>query len=216
MPNIIDVIKSFVINFANNENYINIISIIIVALTTHHVTKYTTLKPERMKIKQAQLEDVYLPLFLLLNNVPANVTKSQALIYCKRISNVLDKHYLLAFPQLHRLNHLLKSEILSDKNYVKTLFTIKHQVEIDYELLKKVLGYPSENFPDIFIRMTFKQKCICIYPWLDACWLFIPCIVAFVFYDFFGKYLIPVLILLLFSGLFVMNKLNRYINSSDN
>lgn len=211
--NIVDSTRNLLINLANNENYINITSIIIVAFTTYRVTKYTTLKPERMKIKQAQLENVYLPLFLLLNEMPTNVAKSQALTYSKKISNILEKHYLLAFPQLHQLSRSLKKEIIADKNYGKTLRIIKHQVEIDYELLKKTLGYPSENFPDLFLRMTFKQKYVCISPWIEACWISIPFAIAFCFKNILGKYFLIVFFFLALLFSLLLRKLNDYINS---
>ena len=81
-------------------------------------------------------------------------SRLDAFAYNKKIGNILDRHYVLAFPQLHRLNRTLKEQLVADLDYTETLQTIRHQVVIDYELLKKALGYPSESFRDLFIRMT--------------------------------------------------------------
>ena len=88
MNDILQFIKNIFDTFINNDNYINFISIIVVAITTYHVTKYTTLKPNRLAIKQSQLENVYLPLHLLLINLPQSVSKSNALAYSKKIAKV--------------------------------------------------------------------------------------------------------------------------------
>lgn len=176
METMLEYIQNFFLRFSNNENYINIISIIAVTVTTYRVTKYTILKPNHLTIKQAQLENVYLPLYLIFHDLPQSISRSDALTYNKKISNILNRNYLLAFPQLHQLNQILKTNIINDCDYEKILRIMKHQVDIDYELLKKKLGYPSENFYNIFIRMTFKQKANFIVAWLNIIWIFVPII----------------------------------------
>ena len=173
-------ITKFFLSFVNNENYINLIGILVTAFITYRVAKYTTCKPERISIKRAQLDNVYLPLFRLLERMPQSVSRLDALTYSKKIANILDKHYVLAFPQLHRLSYTLKRQLATNLNYTETLQTIRHQVVIDYELLKKALGYPSESFRDLFIRMTPKQKLLYLWPWIDACWLFVPLLMTLI------------------------------------
>ena len=173
-------ITKFFLSFVNNENYINLIGILVTAFITYRVAKYTTCKPERISIKRAQLDNVYLPLFRLLERMPQSVSRLDALTYSKKIANILDKHYVLAFPQLHRLSYTLKRQLATNLNYTETLQIIRHQVVIDYELLKKALGYPSESFRDLFIRMTPKQKLLYLWPWIDACWLFVPLLMTLI------------------------------------
>jgi len=148
----------FLQKLLSNENYINFISIIVVATTTYFVTKYNASKPNRIRVKQLQLENVYLPLHRLFLDIPSKTTAENALLYSKKIDDILNQHYVLVFPQLHKLNSSLSNELRANKNYNEILHIMKHQVDTDYELLKKVLGYPSENLYSIFIRMTFKQK----------------------------------------------------------
>lgn len=173
-------ITKFFLSFVNNENYINLIGILVTAFITYRVAKYTTCKPERLSIKRAQLDNVYLPLFRLLERMPQSVSRLDALTYSKKIANILDKHYVLAFPQLHRLSYTLKRQLATNLNYTETLQSIRHQVVIDYELLKKTLGYPSESSHDLFIRMTPKQKLLYLWPWIDACWLFVPLLMTLI------------------------------------
>lgn len=214
MDSILEYLKNF-FHFINNENYVNLISIIVVAITTYYVTKYTILKPNRLAIKQLQLENVYLPLYLVLKNLPQPISKSNALTYSKKISNILDKYYVLAFPQLHQLNQLLKLDIIKNSDYDKTLRIIKHQVDIDYELLKKALGYPSENFHTIFIRMTVKQKAEFIVSWLNVIWLFILVIVSSILVSHFKNGFMPLIVIfcvVLVSAL-VMRKINLIVQN---
>ena len=208
-------ITKFFLSFVNNENYINLIGILVTAFITYRVAKYTTCKPERISIKRAQLDNVYLPLFRLLERMPQSVSRLDALTYSKKIANILDKHYVLAFPQLHRLSYTLKRQLATNLNYTETKQTIRHQGVIDYELLKKALGYPSESFRDLFIRMTPKQKLLYLWPWIDACWLFIPVFLSIPFVNVGGiAYIIAAFILVILTGL-IVRLLDDFVHSSN-
>lgn len=176
MPEITTQSNNAFFEFVNNGNYIELFSIVVVAITTYFVTKYTILKPEKQKIKQQQLNSVYLPLFRLFHNLPENIAKAKALEYHRKISNILDKYYEFVFPGLHELNDELRSQILKNRDYISTLRIMKHQIDIDYDLLKKSLGYPSANFIDIFIRMTVKQRVLWILSWVNAFYILAPII----------------------------------------
>jgi len=101
MSEIFDALKNLILKLINNENYISLIGIIVVAFTTYRVTKYTTTKPNRLAIKQFQLEKVYLPLYKMFNTVkiPSNIEKAK--ICLEKMSMILDENYILVFPQLH-------------------------------------------------------------------------------------------------------------------
>lgn len=174
MKQLFSILQSFFWEIINNEIYVNVLSIVVVSFTTYQVAKYNASKPQKIKIKQLQLQNVYLPLFRIFSNFPEQPSKKQALGIYKKISNVLDSHYELAFPQLHRLTLRLRKEIMSGKNSSKTLKIIRHQVSTDYELLKKSLGYPSESLLNVFVRMTFSQKIRSLQIWLNALLLIFP------------------------------------------
>lgn len=168
MFDIVNDIKAFLLSILNNKNYIDIISMVVVAFTSYRVAKYNSSKPSKLKIKQQQLDCVYLPLFRLFITLPLDIDKKTALRFSKKLSHILEKNYVLAFPQLHELSKDLEENILKNEDYIKTLRIIKHQVCIDYELLKNTLGYPSKRFYQIFIRMTFKQKMEFIFSYLNV------------------------------------------------
>lgn len=213
MDAILSFAKNIFLQFINNENFVNIISIVVVAITTYRVTKYTTLKPSHLAIKQKQLENIYLPLYLVLRDLPQSISRSEALSYNKKISNILDKNYILAFPQLHQLSQLLRTNIIGDGDYEKFLRIMKHQVDIDYELLKKKLGYPSENFHNIFIRMTVRQKAEYIMAWINVLWIAAPIVLSFVLAPYFENEFDFLLIILLiaFTSFLLTLKLNQLI-----
>lgn len=166
-----DKISVFLTTLINNENYVNAISIFVVAFTSYQVAKYSALKPNKLKIKQQQLENVYLPLIRISLDVPKALSTKQALEIQQKINKVLDEHYELAYPQLHQLNDELAKAIHKSRGYCEILNDIFHQVSIDYELLKKQLGYPSENMFNLFIRMTKKKKLEFLLGHLNMIWI---------------------------------------------
>lgn len=217
MSKLLSDILSALSKLINNSNYINFLSIIVVAITSYRIARYNASKPNKLQVKQAQLSNVYLPLHRIVEAIPAtNISKQQALNAHRKISNVLDKNYELVFPQLHKLNCTLGKEILSNGQYEKTLKIIKHQVDVDYELLKKALGYPSENFYNIYKRMTFKQKSTVIISWITVFWLFVPLVIAAPLHPLFQEDMTLVFVIILLVTLFpllVLIKINNWINN---
>lgn len=217
MSKLLSDILSALPKLINNSNYVNFLSIVVVAITSYHIAKYNASKPNKLQVKQAQLIKVYLPLHRIVEAVPAaNISKQQALNVQRKISNVLDKNYELVFPQLHRLNYTLGKELLTNGQYEKTLKIIKHQIDVDYELLKRALGYPSENFYDIYRRMTFKQKATWIISWINVFLLFIPIGIMVSLYPHYLKnefLLFVIMILATLLPLLVLIKINNWINN---
>jgi hypothetical protein len=155
MSNIFDVLK----NNISNTTLITYLQILIAAITTYFVTKYTSTKPARLSIGQQQFEKVYLPLYKLLCTSPkSDISKEDTLKYAIRIKSILFKNYELAFPQLHDLLNDLFKAINKNSDYQIIFNKITYQVSLDYEILKKKLGYPSESAFNIFMRKTMKDK----------------------------------------------------------
>lgn len=147
-----------ILKIINNSNFWSLISIIVVAITSYTVAKYNASKPNKIKVKQLQLENVYLPLFRLFEKIPEDPSIEYATYLHDKTTLILDNYYELVFPQLHKLNRKLNYQLNHLKPYNETLFYMKHQITLDYELLKKSLGYPSESLYTIFIRMPHKRK----------------------------------------------------------
>ena len=168
-----DKVTSLISTFLGNTNYINFFSILVVALTSYQVAKYNASKPNKLKVKQAQLEFVYLPLYRISIKNTQNLSLGQAIEVHKKIAIILDEHYVLAYPQLHTLNTELEKALYFETGYNELLKKIFHQVSVDYELLKKALGYPSENIFSIFIRMTNKQKLEYALAYLNVLWFIV-------------------------------------------
>lgn len=157
----IDILNAFgnlIFSFFSNSNYVQVLGFLISLITSYQIAKHNTFKPRQLEIKEKQLNKIYLPLYRLLENIETNISVENSLYYFKKIEKTLNQNYLLAFPQLHVLTKKLKYEVSARKDVSQTLYSIKRQVEIDYELLKRALGYPSDNFYTIFKRMTPKQK----------------------------------------------------------
>lgn len=147
-----------ILKILNNSNFWSLVSIIVVAITSYTVAKYNASKPNKLKIKQLQLDNVYLPLFRLFERLPKTITREYAVLLQEETAIILDDYYELAFPQLHKLNRKLKHNINHSENRTQLIYRMKHQIIMDYELLKKSLGYPSESLLRLFIRMPNKRK----------------------------------------------------------
>ena len=172
MSGIFEALKNFFANIIANEAYLDIISIFVTAIISYRVAKYSASKPNKILIKQKQLSEVYLPLFRIFEKLPSAPARNEIEKAYNDISAILDNNYELVFPQLHKLNALLATSS-SNKKALETLRAMSHQVNTDYELLKKALGYPSENFYGIFVRMTTKQKVDHVMSWVDVILLFL-------------------------------------------
>lgn len=173
MLSILNSLKKLILVITNNANYINFLNMFVVAFMSYKIAGYSASKPNKIKVKQLQLNNIYLPLFRLLENIQDDLSLQKAIYIHKKMTNILDANYELAFPQLHQLNKSFGHAILKNSDYQMYLHKIKHIVATDYELLKKSLGYPSENFFTIFIRMTFKQKMYSLISWVNVILVFI-------------------------------------------
>jgi len=72
--------------------------------------------------------------------------------------NILQENYELAFPQLHSLSENLILAINNKNGYESLMIEISYQISLDYEILKKKLGYPHLNQWELFKRLTFIDK----------------------------------------------------------
>ena len=70
----------------------------------------------------------------------------------------MNEHYELVFPQLHKHNNELRLILSRNGNPQNILSVMKHQIDVDYELLKKSLGYPSENFSRLLYEWLLNKK----------------------------------------------------------
>lgn len=143
----------------NNSNFWTGVSIVVVAITSYTVARYNASKPNKIKIKQLQLDNVYLPLFRLFEHLPEIITPEYATYLYNETHSLLDSHYELVFPYLHKLNRKLRIQLKRNEDFQETLLLMQHQITTDYELLKKALGYPSESIFNLFIRTSNKRKC---------------------------------------------------------
>lgn len=135
--------------------------------------KYTSNNPRHKAINQQQLEKVYLPLYKLLfaQNI-SSFEHRDLLKLSNRMQNILFKNYELVFPQLHQLSAEFHQAVLLNKDYQPLLSKIKYQVCIDYESLKRKLGYPHLNAYELFKRKTIIDKVRTIWGYVFTIYVF--------------------------------------------
>ncbi|NFO41854.1 hypothetical protein FDB42_17550 [Clostridium botulinum] len=162
------------------DSLIKIITVLITVISTYLVAKYNSNTPRKLEIKQKQFEKVYLPIYkILLPDLGYNIEKSIAIDYVNKIHPILWDNYEFAYPQLHKLFNDFTFSLDLNDDYQEIFNKICYQVKLDYDLLKKSLGYPSESFLGIFIRMNIDDKFNEIFGWVNIFFLLNPIILIF-------------------------------------
>lgn len=141
------------------QTFYDFIKFIVPIIATYFFTKYTVDNPSKKEIKEKQFHNIYLPLYKLLctKNV-SSMTTEQINKYCKKMLCILSKNYELAFPELHILSLQLYKTINDNGDFKPILEKIIYQISMDYESLKKTLGYPHMNAYQLFKRKTVNDK----------------------------------------------------------
>lgn len=206
---------SNIITFLNEniDNFLNILSLIVTSIVTYIITKYTIIKPKKLEIKQLQFEKVYLPIFKLIRKDLSNeIDQKTAINYSIKIKSILLNNYELAYPQLHKLNDSFFKAVKENSNYQEFFSKICYQVNLDYLMLKKDLGYPSESGLGIFNRMTKKDKFSKILEWVNLLLIFIPLVIVPMTFTSIDLYTIMKFIISYLVLLFILIKLNALVN----
>ena len=89
---ILNSLKNLFLTITHNANYINLFGTIIAAFISYKTARYTASRPNKIKVKQLQLSNVYLPLFRMFESVPDDLTLQKAVYLHKKITNILDKN----------------------------------------------------------------------------------------------------------------------------
>ena len=152
---------------------IKLIEFILPITASYIMGRYASNNPRRKAINQEQLEHVYLPIYKLLFAQDISAFDHQKMLkLSNRIQNILGCNYELVFPQLHQLSSDFHQALLLNQNYQSLLCQIKYQVDIDYESLKRKLGYPHLNAYELFKRKTLIDKIRTIWGYVLVLYLF--------------------------------------------
>ncbi len=164
------IIAEYPISF---ESLIIWVKLILSTAISYVMGRYASNNPRHKAINQEQLEKVYLPLYKLLFVQDISKLDCQSLIkLSNRMQIILRKHYELVFPQLHQLTEDFYQALLLKQNHQEILRQIKYQVYVDYESLKRKLGYPHINAFELFRRKTLIDKIRTIWGYLFLLYLF--------------------------------------------
>ncbi len=168
-----DILKFFIDNYFSFTSMVDIVKFLLPILTTYFLTKYSVSNPKKREINQHQFTNVYLPLYkLFCCTNKKKFTYEEAKRCSVRLHNILQKNYELAFPQLHSLSENLTSAINNKKGYEALIIEISYQISLDYEILKKKLGYPHLNQWELFKRLTFIDKIKAITGYITIIYIF--------------------------------------------
>lgn len=132
------------------------IKILVPSFITYLVTKYTFTRQHRYKIKEKQFNQVYLPLFLLGEQYISsyfNTTEESLCLYIRKVDKLFYKNYQYVYPKTLRLFNRIKKE-----QKASSIYCFKSQASLDYDFLKKELGYPTNSFFALFHHLNRMEK----------------------------------------------------------
>lgn len=135
--------------------------ILIPAIITYLITRYSLSRPRIYAIKEKQFELVYLPLYLLTRQYISTTSKNASQnmrIYIKRVDKIIYKNYPYVYPKTLKLFNLLKSETTKQNPNFYFVSNFEYQVNADYARLKGELGYPTSSFIEFFKQLNFLDK----------------------------------------------------------
>lgn len=185
----------------SNDTLLKIITVIFTTVTTYLVAKYNSNTPRNLDIKQQQLDRVYLPIYKILSeklgyDIDTHIDRDTAKNYAIKIKPILWNNYELVYPNLHKLFKFFWMAVNSTSDdYEKLYNEFCSEIKIDYNLLKKSLGYPCESYLGLFFRMDMESKFIEILGWINVILLFGPFIlIFFIGIPIMSKYIIKIII----------------------
>lgn len=197
--------------FLTSDSLVKLSTIFLTFLSTYFVAKYNLNNPRKLKVKQLQFDNVYLPIYKLIYfDINESISKDKALKYAVSINDILEKNFELVFPQLHTLNSQLFDAINKNTDYQIIFNKISYQISVEYSLLSKALGYPSENSYSLFKRMVTKDKLKSLISWANLLLIFGSPLVFLALFDISKIYLLPLYICVL---LVILIKVNDAINN---
>lgn len=142
------------------DNFKNLVTFVFPLVASFFINKYSANRPKKLAVKEKQFYNVYLPLYKLICLPQSkNLTVKQLLRYDCKLQTVLNENYELVYPQLHKLSddfHISIKNKQNDSHLI--LHRIIYQIDKDYELLKRSLGYPSNSVFSTLRRMNMKDR----------------------------------------------------------
>ena len=152
--------------FTIPEEYYSVISdyakILIPAIVSFLVARFTLMHPKKRVIKEKQFELVYLPLYLLVKQYLENHNneKENISLFIRKANKLIYKNYQYVFPKTLKLFDILKAESLKISPSEYHISNFGYQVISDYEQLRRELGYPTHSLIDSVKRLNRLDKII--------------------------------------------------------
>lgn len=147
------------------KQYLPIISdyakILIPAIITYLVTRYSLNRPRKYEIRSKQFDLVYLPLYLLSKQLISDTPEHKNLtLFIRKVDKIIYKNYPFVYPKTIRLFNQLKESVYRDVKNTYYVNIFVYQLESDYEKLKHELGYPTNSFIDFLKRLNRINKIV--------------------------------------------------------
>lgn len=132
----------------------NLAKIIIPSFITFLVSRYTLNRPRKYSIAEKQFDLVYLPLYLLTEQLTESNIKQNLPTYIKKVDKLFYKNYPLVYPKTLSLFERLKKASQEEKLNLYHLHNFQYQIQFDYIKLKKILGYPTQSIIKTFTHLN--------------------------------------------------------------
>ncbi|MFN6432778.1 hypothetical protein EUCA11A_10530 [Eubacterium callanderi] len=153
-------------NFLSNYIFPNVLAFCIGAFFSYLPARYNATKPMKLDVKRRQFENVYLPIYKLIqNDIGKSINFKTAKVYSTAINSIVQNNIELTYLPLINLNKKFYNAVHIEKNIkikawqCHTSFVeLSKNIEFEYLLLKKSLGYPSFSNWEAFLRRSTFEK----------------------------------------------------------
>lgn len=132
------------------------IKIISSFLFAYFFASYNFKNPKKTEIEENQFNLVYLPMYLLTKQYipnPFDSDEHMKITYFKKINKLIYNNYQYVYPKTIKL---LKN--FNEENTIHNLNIFVYQIETDYNVLKRKLGYPTDSIICLSRRLNKWDK----------------------------------------------------------
>ncbi|MCT8975527.1 hypothetical protein N4T77_02835 [Clostridium sp. CX1] len=132
-------------NFLQSDTFKNLTGLVSIVIT-YSVARFNLQTPRKVEAKKQQLQNVYLPLFKLIEpHIYKDISNEFALTLVEKMNSFIDSYYEFINPNLIHIFRKLEANVVLNKNFFEEYQSFCSVVDKDFEKLRKSLFLPTRG-----------------------------------------------------------------------